>query len=367
MKPENRPVILLNPGPVTISERVRACLMGEDMCHREAEFAQMILDIKRRICAVYADSGDEYESVLMTGSGTCAVEAVFQSLAPRSGKTLVVANGVYGERIAAMLEMQGKPYALVKSAWPEPMDIAAAELYLKNDAAITHVAAIHHETTTGRLNDCAELGKLCGKYGKKFLVDAVSSFGGEEIQFAQWNIEALCATANKCIHGIPGICFVLVKKDIMEKGTSESSSLYLDLYKMYGEQKSGYSPFTQATHVCAALREALAEMEDAGGWKKRMERYREISRRIRLELSALGYELFLPEDAYSSYLSSFKLPAGKTYEELHDILKREGFVIYAGQGGLYHSIFRIANMGDILDSDVDRLIGVFKSIMRGQV
>jgi 2-aminoethylphosphonate-pyruvate transaminase len=299
----------------------------------------------------------------MTGSGTCAVEAICQSLAPRDGKTLVIANGVYGERIAAMLEVQGKPYTLLKGEWPLPLDLDAAEAQLKEDSSITHIAAIHHETTTGRLNDCAALGALCKKYGKLLFLDAVSSFAGDEIQFAGWNVAAVSATANKCVHGIPGICFAVVRKDLMEQGASQASSLYLDLFKMYQDQKNGFSPFTQATHACVALQEALKELEDSGGWKGRRERYRAISRRIRNELAALGIERFLPEEAYSSYMSSFKLPAGKTYETLHAILKEEGFVIYAGQGGLYHSIFRIANMGDILDSDVDRLISVFKEVL----
>ncbi|MDR1625885.1 MAG: aminotransferase class V-fold PLP-dependent enzyme [Spirochaetia bacterium] len=365
MKPENRPVILLNPGPVTISQRVRASLAREDLCHREPEFAALTLDIKKRIGNVYEGCAADYEAALASGSGTCAVEAMLQSLAPRSGKTLVVANGVYGERMASMLEAQGKPFTLIKGGWPEPVNIAAAEEELKKDGCLTHVAAIHHETTTGRLNDCAALGQLCGKYGKGFFVDAVSSFAGEEIRFADWNVTALAATANKCVHGIPGICFVLARRDLMETGKTQASSLYLDLYKMYKEQKSGFSPFTQATHACVALREALEELEDQGGWKSRRARYLAISRRLRQEFAAMGIERFLPEEAYASYMSSFKLPEGKTYGELHDILKEEGFVIYAGQGGLYHSIFRIANMGDILDSDVDRLIGVFKTVMKG--
>jgi 2-aminoethylphosphonate-pyruvate transaminase len=359
-----RPTILLNPGPVTITERVRASLLKEDLCHREPEFAELVLDIKARLRKVYPEAEKDYEAVLMSGSGTCAVEGIIQSLAPRKGKTLVIANGVYGERIAAMLEVQGKPFVLVKSPWPEPMDLLETERLLKSDPAITHVSAIHNETTTGRLNDMNALGALCRKYDKPLLLDAVSSFAGEEIKFADWNVAALASTANKCIHGVPGICFVLVRRDLMETGKTEASSLYLDLYKMYKEQKNGFSPFTQATHVCVAIQEALKEMEDLGGWRPRMERYQAISRRVRKELAALGIESFLPEEVYSSMLSSFKLPAGKTYEVLHDTLKAAGFVIYAGQGGLYHSIFRIANMGDILDSDVDRLIEVFRKLMK---
>ena len=361
---KQRPTILLNPGPVTMSERVRRKFLEEDLCHREPEFAELVLDIKARLRKVYPEAEADYEAVLFTGSGTCAVEAIFQSLAPRKGKTLVIANGVYGERIASMLEVQGKPYALVKSPWPEPMNLAEAERILQADPAVTHVAAIHNETTTGRLNDLDSLGALCRQYGKPLLLDTVSSFAGEEIRFKDWNVAAIASVANKCIHGAPGICFVVARKDLLETGTSEASSLYLDLFKMYKEQKTGFSPFTQATHICVLLQEALKELEDSGGWKARRARYRDISGRIRREFRALGLELFLPEDAYCSMLTSFKLPAGRTYAQVHDALKAAGFVIYAGQAGLYHSIFRIANMGDIQDSDVDRLVEAMRAVVR---
>lgn len=359
-----RPTILLNPGPVTMSERVRRKFLEEDLCHREPEFAELVLDIKARLRQVYPEAEAEYEAVIFTGSGTCAVEAIFQSLAPRNGKTLVIANGVYGERIASMLEVQGKPYVLVKSPWPEPMNLSEVERLLQSDSAITHVAAIHNETTTGRLNDLDSLGALCRRYGKLLLLDTVSSFAAEAIRFKDWNVAALASVANKCIHGAPGICFVLARKDLLETGKTEASSLYLDLFKMYKEQKTGFSPFTQATHICVLLQEALKELEESGGWQARRARYRELSSRIRAGFRELGVELFLPEDAYCSMLTSFKLPKGLTYDSLHDHLKKAGFVIYAGQAGLYHSIFRIANMGDIQDSDIDRLIRAMGDVMK---
>ncbi|MFQ3621761.1 MAG: aminotransferase class V-fold PLP-dependent enzyme [Spirochaetales bacterium] len=358
-----RPTILLNPGPVTLSERVRRKFLEEDLCHREPEFAELVLDIKARLRRVYLEAESEYEAVIFTGSGTCAVEAIFQSLAPRKGKTLVIANGVYGERIASMLEVQGKPFALVKSPWPEPMNFGEAERLLQTDLSITHVAAIHNETTTGRLNDLDALGALCRKYGKPLLLDTVSSFAGEEIRFAEWNVAALASVANKCIHGAPGICFVLARKDLLESGKTEATSLYLDLFKMYKEQKTGFSPFTQATHICVLLQEALKELEEMGGWQTRRSRYRQIANRIRRAFIDFGLELFLPEESYCSMLTSFKLPAGRTYEQIHDALKAAGFVIYAGQAGLYHSIFRIANMGDILDSDVEHLVEAMAALL----
>ncbi|ADK83302.1 2-aminoethylphosphonate aminotransferase [Sediminispirochaeta smaragdinae] len=360
---KKRPVILLNPGPVTISDRVRESLQREDMCHREPDFAALMLDVKKRLAAIYEGGSEHFETLVMTGSGTCAVEAMISSLLPADGKLLVISNGVYGERIASMVKTHGKQMVLVKSPWPEPMNLAEAERLLKEDPSITHVSAIHNETTTGRLNDLDALGALCVTYNKPMLLDAVSSFGGERIELEKWNVAALASTANKCIHGIPGLNFVLVRKDLLEQGKSAAATLYLDLFAYYQKQKEGFSPFTQATHVAVALQEALKEFEEAGGWKARNERYRELSVRIRAELDAMGIRRFLKEDEYSSMLSSFHLPEGYSYEELHDELRKENFIIYAGQGGLFHSIFRIANMGDLLDADIDRLLAVFRRLM----
>jgi len=102
--------ILLNPGPVNITERVRHAMLREDLCHREPEFAQIALDIKERLVKVYPKAAKDYEAILLTGSGTCAVEAMLSTLVPRDGKALVVTNGVYGERMAAMVTAHGKPY-----------------------------------------------------------------------------------------------------------------------------------------------------------------------------------------------------------------------------------------------------------------
>jgi 2-aminoethylphosphonate-pyruvate transaminase len=355
-----RRTILMNPGPVTLTERVRQTLLTEDLCHREPEFAELMLDIKRRLVRVYPEAERDYEAVLMTGSGTCAVEAMISSFVPRDGKVLVLANGVYGERMATMIEVQGKGLELVRTEWPEPMNVAEADRRLAADPAITHVLAVHNETTTGRLNDLSALSRVLKKHNRRLLLDSVSSFAVEEIQFAEWNVDALCSVANKCIHGAPGICFVIARRELLENGKSGATSVYLDLYRYYKEQRIGSSPFTQATHVSVALQEALAELEEGGGQKARHERYLYLSRTIRSELDAIGIKRFLPEDAYCSVISSFHLPEGVTYKELHDLLKQEGFVIYAGQAGLYHSVFRIANLGDITDADLKRFLGVFR-------
>lgn len=354
--------ILLNPGPVTLSDRVRQSLLRGDWCHREPEFAELTLDIKRRLVQTYPEAIQEYEAVLLTGSGTCAVEAMLSTLIPQNGKALVVCNGVYGERMAAMITAHGKAIATVTFEWHEPLDLVAIEKHLVHDPAVTHVVAVHHETTTGRLNNIAELGQLCKRQNVALLMDAVSSFGAEAIDFANWNLEACASTANKCLHGGPGLAFVLVKRSIFESRSSAAGSLYLDLHRYYQEQTQGFSPFTQAVQIAFALQEALKELEEMGGWQARHLRYQSLAQSIRWELHRLGFDLLLPESACSVSLTSFKFLPRLSYAQIHDSLKESGFIIYAGQGGLKNAIFRIANMGDIRAEDVDRLLNCFQAI-----
>lgn len=355
-------MLLLNPGPVTLSKRVRQALHREDICHREMEFAILTQDIKSRLNRVYPDTTDKFESVLLTGSGTCAVEAMLSSLIPVKGKGLVVSNGVYGERMAAMLATHGKPFIQIKADWTAPIDLNRVERQLASDNNISQVLSVHHETTTGRLNDIATLGQLCKTYNKPLLLDAVSSFGGEYIDWQNWSLGAVAGTANKCLHSVPGMAFVLVDKTRLREGRSHSNSLYLDLFKYYQEQQRGFSPFTQAVQVAFALQEALRELEETGGWQARYAQYRRLSTPIRQTLNDLGVRFLLNEADYSSMLTSFYLPDKMPYKILHESMRQAGFVIYAGQGALADKIFRIANMGDIRADDLQNLLGTLTRI-----
>lgn len=359
-----RPTILLNPGPVVLTERVRQALMREDLCHREPEFAALCLEVKSRLLRAYPAAEGRFEALLLTGSGTAAVEAMLASLVPRDGKALVVSNGVYGERMADMVRAHGKALSQVRSEWLAPMDLEEVERRLSADPAVTHVACIQSETTTGRLNDVAHLGALCRRHGRPLLLDAVSSFGVEELDFERWNLEAVAATANKCLHGAPGISFVLASRAALARGGGHAPSVYLDLARYHAVQESGFSPFTQAVHVIRALREALAELEDEGGVAARRARYRALAGRIRRAARDLGLASLVPEAELGATLSSFRLPPDTGYAELHDGLKEAGFVIYAGQGALAATMFRIANMGDVHEDDVDRLFTALGRLVR---
>ena len=348
--------ILLNPGPVTLTSRVRAALSRGDWCHREPEFAELTQDINGRLTKVYPEMGSAFDAVMLTGSGTASVEAMLNTFAPRDTGTLVLANGVYGERMADMLAAQGKPHTVATVPWLDVMDLTELPEILDQQDGITHIAAVHHETTTGRLNDLDLLGQICRERDLRLLLDGVSSFGAEAIDADAWNLAALAGTANKCLHGVPGISFVLARKSLWDGSDSQAGSVYLDLNPYYRSQHAeGASPFTQAVQVVFALQEALIELDEQGGWQARGQAYRRRAEAIADCLHDLGVTTLLPRDQFSAVLWSYVLPDGWTYAGVHDALKKDGFVIYAGQGDLGGRIFRIAHMGDITDEDLERL------------
>ncbi len=354
-------MLLLNPGPVTLSERVRRSLTRPDLCHRESEFFDLQDEARARLLAVHGLDPVRWAPVLLTGSGTAAVEAMIAALVPADGRLLVVENGVYGERIATIAKQYGIAHETVRRDWMEALDIAAVAARLDAGPAFTHVAVIHHETTTGRLNDIAALGALCAERGVRLLVDGVSSFGAEAIDFDDDGLVAVAAAANKCLHGVPGAAFVIVRRDAL--ASASGRGFYLDLARLAGLQDRRDTPFTPAVHAYYALVEALREHADEGGRAARHARYAALAGQVRGGLAGLGIESAVPAAESSVVLRAYRLPTGLAYADLHDGLKSRGFVIYAGQGGLSGSLFRISTMGDIDTTDIDRLLKGFTELV----
>jgi 2-aminoethylphosphonate-pyruvate transaminase len=356
MKEHTPAPLLMNPGPVTLSERVRSGFMAPDICHREPEFSFLLGQVRDGLVAVHPADG--IAAVVLTGSGTLAVEAMLSSFVARDAEVLCLANGPYGERLRSILDRFPVSVRLVDKPWGERFDMDEVASRL---SGCSHAVMVHHDTATGRLNDVSRVGELCRAQGVPLLVDAVSSFGAESLDMSL--VAACAATANKCLHGAPGISFVVGSMSLFAESQEKPRSVYLDLRTHLREQQRGSTAFTQATHVLNVLNLALTEHAEGGGWTARHARYRELNDRIRSSLMELGVEPLLDDDERAVSLSAFELPKGVSYEHLHDGLKAAGFVIYAGQGPLAGSIFRIANMGAISDDDVDRFLQAFRRLV----
>ena len=352
-------IVLLNPGPVNVTDQVRQALMLPDLCHREKEFSDLMAMIRKKLLKAF-DIEKEYTSVLVSGSGTAALEmAVSSSLSP-GRSMLVIQNGVYGERISKICEIYQFRQRTIQLKWGEPPNLKDIENELKQNPDIEVVALVHHETTTGLLNPLEALGELARRYEKVFLVDCISSLAGDAIDFRSCPIDIAVGTANKCVQGFPGVSFVLFRKEELKRLSKiPERSLYLNLTNYHKAQETGGILFTPAIPAYYALDVALDELieETVAG---RIKRYSKVAQFLRTGFRDIGLEFLIPENSQSNCLTSLHLPKGLSYEKLHDELKANGFVIYAGQGNLSENIFRVANMGDITQKEFERFLQVLK-------
>jgi 2-aminoethylphosphonate-pyruvate transaminase len=349
-------MILLNPGPVNVSPRVTAALGRGDICHREPECAELLARVRARLLEAFAPRVG-FTAVLLTGSGTAAVEAAVTSVCSPGGRLVVVSNGVYGERIACMAEASRVPHAVVASPWTSAPDLDAVEDALRAPD-VEAVAVVHHETTTGLINPVAAIAQRARALGKLVLVDAVSSLAGDALDTAACDL--VVGTSGKCIQAFPGMAFVLVRDEVMARlATYPRRSIYLSLATYLTQA----TPFTPAVQVAYALDEALAELLEETV-AARIARYASAATFLRVGFTRLGLECVLPSALRSNTITSLRFPAGRTYRELHDALKMRGFVIYEGQGAFAREAFRVANMGALARGDFTRFLAALDEVLK---
>ena len=351
--------VLLNPGPVNVTERVRQALLKPDLCHREKEFSDLMQSIRSKLVRAFGIQND-YDAVLTTGSGTAALEMAVSSCLGEGQSMLVIRNGVYGDRIAAMAKAYGFNIRCLDAPWGEPPQLNDVKRALEQHPEIEVVALVYHETTTGLLNPVHEIGELVHQYKKRFLVDSISGLAGDPLDFNRAHIDFCVGTANKCLQGLPGVSFVLVRKtELARLEKIPERSHYFNLYKNHQAQEKGDTLFTPAVQIHYALNAALDELLEETV-KGRIKRYGQAAAMLRKGFQEMGLEFIVPEGHWSNTLTALKLPERISYKFLHDKLKKKGFVIYAGQKKLSQSIFRIANMGDITTEEFQQLLDTLR-------
>jgi 2-aminoethylphosphonate aminotransferase len=346
--------ILLNPGPATTSDEIKMALVVPDICPREQEFCEIMNTIKTDLPKI-VNGGDDYTSVMFTSSGTGGIEATVTSAIPKNGKILVIDNGAYGARMAAIAETYKIPLIKYKLVYGDYPDINVVEEFLKEDLSITHIGVIDHETTTGMRNPIQELCDLTHKYGKEIIVDCMSSYAGVLIDLQKWQAEYIISSSNKCIQGMPGLSFVIFKKNLLDKlkANKNKRSFYFDIYSQYaGFHSTGQMPFTPPIQVVYALRKAINMFFEETA-EKRINRYKHNYEILRVGLLKLGFELLLDEKYQSGLLIAVKEPKNPKYSfnEMHDYLYEHGFTIYPGKGAK-EKTFRLAVLGDLYEDDI---------------
>ena len=347
--------LLLTPGPLTTSDTTRAAL-GRDWGSRDGAFVALTARLRTRLVEL-AGGSETHETVLLAGSGTFAVEAALQSLVPRDGRVLLLVNGAYGRRMAEMLERLGRDH--VVREWPEDRAVEpeTVDRLLDEDRAITDVAVVQCETTSGLLNPLEALAGIVQRHGRRLLVDAMSSFGVLPIEATRLGLTAVMASSNKGLEGVPGIGFVIVESRHLATCRGYATSLSLDLVEQAdGFRRNGQWRFTPPVQVAAALDAALDQLAAEGGVAARGARYRRLHRMLVDGMATLGFETYLAPALQAPVIVTFRDPGPPfEFEAFYAALQAEGVVIYPGKLTRAPS-FRIGCMGAITEADMRRAL-----------
>jgi 2-aminoethylphosphonate-pyruvate transaminase len=356
---------LFTAGPVNVSENVKNSMVYSEIGHREPEFSTVVKAARSKLLKLFGANSIDFSTVIINGSGTAAIESVLISSIHDNRKILVVSNGVFGERIAEICRIYGLGLNHLSYKWCEYPDVTTIEDIIKNNNDLEAVAMVLLETSTGMVNPVSEVGRLCKKYNKLFVVDAISGLGGDPLNVVDDNIDFCISNSNKCVSGLPVLSFVCAKRSAVEKIKDiRPRGCYLDFLKHYEyEDTFNQTPFTPQIPLFFMLNAALDELLEEGV-ENRLRRYHNNSCLLREKLEKMGFKFQLEKTVMSNVMTNVLIPNGIEYSEIHSRLKQKGFVIYPGKGQLEGKIMHIANVGTLQRKDILEFCSAIKSVIK---
>jgi 2-aminoethylphosphonate-pyruvate transaminase len=359
----DRTPLLLTPGPLTTSVSTKEAML-RDWGSRDAAFVEMTRRVRERLVDMAGARGT-HVAVLLQGSGTFAVEAMIGTMAPRDGNVLILINGAYGHRMAQICRVLGRSHRTLEWGEDEPVAPTAVAEALAADSTITHVAVVYCETTSGILNPLADVAAVVERAGRRLLVDAMSAFGALPFDAREIAFDAMTASFNKCLEGVPGATFVICRASALAASAGNSHSVVLDLVEQsrFMEQ-TGQWRFTPPTHVMAAVDRALDEHAAEGGVAGRGARYRRLCRILVEGMRAMGFRPLLPDALQAPIIVTFHTPADPRFDfgTFYDRLARRGYLIYPGKLTKIDS-FRIGCIGRLSEADVRGALGAIRDVL----
>ena len=354
---------LLTPGPLTTSATVKEA-MRHDYGSRDGDFIELNRRVRERLVDI-VQGRSTHVCVPLQGSGTFVVEAMLGCFVPRDGKVLILINGAYGKRMARMCEYLGVSHSLLENPEDTPCDPSALDQALTADASISHVAVIQCETTSGILNPIEALGDVTARHQRGFLIDAMSGFGAIGLEATSVSFDALVASSNKCLEGVPGMGFCIARQQALEKTAGNSRSLSLDLHDQWvSMEKNGQWRFTPPTHCILAFDQALAEFETEGGVSGRGGRYRKNCQTLVDGMRALGFKTLLPDELQAPIIVTFHKPCDPNFDfdVFYDRVRARGYVIYPGKLTVADS-FRIGCIGRLGTDEIEGALDAIRKTL----
>jgi len=343
--PIRKDPILLTPGPLTTSRKTKEAML-RDWGSWDADFNQITGRIREKLVNIIHGEST-HVCVPLQGSGTFAVEAAIGTVVPKDGHVLVPVNGAYCQRIAKICQVLGRRLSTIDYAESAQVRAEDVERRLAADPSITHVALVHCETGTGILNPLEDVARVAAKHGRGLIVDAMSSFGAIDIDLRKYLVDAVIGASGKCLEGVPGMGFIVVRRAVLEKCEGNSHSLAMDLHDQWKYmEKTTQWRFTPPTHVVAALDEAIRQFEEEGGQPARGARYAGNCEQLVSDMQALGFQTYLPRALQAPIIVTFHAPADPAYDfkRFYLEVKQRGYILYPGKLTRVET-FRVGCMG----------------------
>lgn len=344
--------ILLNPGPGTTSKRVKEAQIVEDICPRENEFGQVMLDICDGLLKIGNGEGT-HQVALFGASGTGAMEATMVSAFGKNDHVLILTNGAYGIRMQSICDGYNIKHSTLFK-YGDVLDLPTISEEL-NKGHYSHLIIVHHETSTGMMNPLEEVAQLCKSKDVKIIVDAMSSFGAYPMSLSELGIDYIFSSSNKCIHGLAGLSYVIFHNDRKEDLKANSKAFYFDVYKQWENlQKKNQLRFTPPVQTCYAFKEAIDETLEEGV-ENRWERYKANWQILFDGFKNLGFKPFLEDADQSKILLALDIDKSFDFNGFHDYLFENGITIYPGVIPEINT-FRVAVIGDLQPDDMHYVI-----------
>lgn len=354
--------LLLNPGPVPLSDGVRRAMDEPMVSHRSAEFESTYERAQRGLDYVFSQSAldDQVDengtSLVLNGTATMGMEMAVANLTDRESEVVTLVNGKFGRRFKRIAERHAR-VTPVEVEWGKSFDLDAVERTI-TDADADLVTMIHNETSTGLLNPVEAVGELTAAHEALFVVDGVTSIGGDEFCVGDWNVDLAITDAQKALAAPPGVSAMYVTERAADAADGESAPFYEDLEWYLRKSRDNQTPFTSAVPLFRALAVAVEEIREEG-METRIRRHRRQSQAFRAGFEAFGLERFPEAEGptrLSNTLIAIELPdqVKAAPEEFFGAIAERNVSISGGQAHLSGQIFRVSNMGRLTSTQVLR-------------
>ena len=357
-------LMLMIPGPTPVPEQVLLDMAKHPVGHRSKEFMEVIGAVTQKLKWLHQT---QHDVLILTVSGTGAVEAGIINFFSPGDRVLVGSNGKFGERWVEVCQAYGLQVDEVKAEWGKPLDPEEFRQKLEADTAKTYKGVIvtFSETSTGVLNDLKTINRHIKAHGSALaIVDAVTSLGAVNLPMDEWGIDVIASGSQKGYMIPPGLGFVAVSPKAWEAyKTAKLPKYYLDLGKYSKESAKNSTPFTSSVNMIVALHTALTMMEQEG-LENIFQRHQRQMTATREAMKVLGLPLYTADNCGSPAITAV-VPVSVDAQQIRSVMKKRFNIVLAdGQDAMKGKMFRMGHLGYVSDRDILTAIAALEATLQ---